>query len=101
MKLLVKSATVAPVARALDLKAPWSSFLIEEAVPKVSTSADEGLAAAIEELSPQGIAAGQVQFMDDFCVPLFDTLAKVVEPLVTVSESVRANLAIWRGFLET
>jgi GAF domain-containing protein len=100
MKLLVKSATVAPVARALDLKAPWSSFLIEEALPKVSRSADQGLAAAIEELSPKGIAAAQMQFMDDFCVPLFETVAKVVEPLATVSESVRANLAIWRVFLE-
>jgi GAF domain-containing protein len=100
MKLLMKSATVAPVARALDLKAPWSTFLIEEAVPKVDTSADEGLGAATKEIDAKGIAAAQVKFMDDFCMPLFDTVGRMVQPLQVVSERVRANLAIWKGFLE-
>jgi hypothetical protein len=73
--------------------------LIEEAVPRVSTSG-EGLGAATKEIDAKGIAAAQVQFLDDFCIPLFDAVARMVQPLQVVSERIRANLAVWKGFLE-
>ena len=94
LKLLVKGASNATVARNFDPSEPWASHLCEEAMPHIDSNADE--TAILANDSDVAVAKAQVEYIQNICVPLFTTLGRINSGLQSVGDQVRVNLAKWK-----
>jgi hypothetical protein len=95
MKLLVKCATTAPVARAVDVSLPWASFLVEDVLPKGPISEEESPGSDAKR-----IANAMITYLTDFCLPMYTILGRIVPPMQAIGERVRINVAVWRAFVQ-
>lgn len=100
MKLLVKCAADACVARVLDFKGTWASSLVEAAVPRFDSKSEERMAAIASQDTDKAVAQRQIEYMKDTAVPLFTILGRMVPSLQPIGEQVQFNLAMWKRYEE-
>lgn len=94
LKLLVKCAVHSGVARVFDPKQSWSCYLSEEAFPEVSHYSGDTVVSAKD--NDVLVAKCQIEYVQNYCVPLFTILGRMMPELQTLGNQVRINLAKWK-----
>ncbi|KAK8844896.1 hypothetical protein M9Y10_021067 [Tritrichomonas musculus] len=98
LKLLVKCATHANLARAFDPSKSWSISVAEESLPRVDSRAEETFVTIND--SDIKVANEQVKFIESTYAPLFGTLGNVVADLKLIEKQVLENLEKWKEIVD-
>ena len=96
LKLLVKCAVHSRVARIFDPKQSWSCSLCEEAFPEITHNSGESVVSA--KVNDVLVAKGQIEYVQNYGVPLFTILGRMIPELQNLGDQVRVNLKKWKEF---
>jgi hypothetical protein len=102
MQLLLKCADISNVSRPFELADKWCDVLCEEFFRQGDLEKTQGM----EYTSPLNDRAhldkpkSQIGFYQFVCLPLYETTARAVPPLIVNVEQVKSNLAVWKAAAE-